>query len=801
MLLLKEKFSKILLALVVFSQLFVLNSCNEKSSSSPKLVKFIVKLKVKSFNYNIYLSGNNAALGNWNPKAVPMEKISDSEWTKTVKINEGEKIEFKANSGHWWAEPLDSNLNLYDNFKLQVVRDTTLIINMFGWSNKIINNIPVLYPDRFLPQRSPLVLDNLWKYHPGDNLDWKNLNYNDSLWVQTDSYLNWTKDTDPKWENIGWFRFHCYADSSIWNTTLAFSISQFGASEIYYNGKLLFSCGKIGNSSESSKPLQNRKWMEFKVDPQYYQLFAVRYSNYKWKDQLDQGFNPGFAIYIKDMNTILNSLQENLSSFVINQTTYTLIPLILFFIHLFLFIFYPKQRQNLFYALSLLGFAGITYFGYQKSIAVNTASIILYYQLNEVSVSVTVFFGLLTSYAIDYIKFPKRWLAFFIAFVILSIWGFLHPIDSGILNYFFFGITAVDIIFSAFNVKGKKKFRGSWIIFIGLIILVIFVVYQVLIDYRLLPMPFGINQVFVYGMLALIISMSLYLSFNFAFINKGLEKQLANVKILSAKTLEQERIANKLELERRILDIENDRKTKELESAKELQISLLPQNVPAIKNLDISCYMETAAEVGGDYYDFFTSGPNNLTAVVGDATGHGLKAGNMVIVTKGLLNIFHDKEEIDEILRRSNHAIKKMNLKMLTMCLSVLRINNNKIQYSSAGMPPLLVYRKKTNSVEQVILKAMPLGAFYDFPYQKTEFEISKGDICLMISDGLSELFDRDKDILGIERISEFLKNSAFKSGEEIVRDIRIKCKSWSGDSPLHDDLTIVVLKLMENNS
>ena len=657
MLIIKEKIYFLITAIIILSQIFLLNGCSEKIPLDKK-VKFIVRLNDKLFNYNLYLSGNDTILGNWNAKAVPMEKISDSEWVKTISFKEGERIEFKANSGSWWAEPLDSCQNLYGNFKLKIVKDTNFIINVFGWSNKIINGIPVLYPKRFLPQRNNLVLDNLWKYHPGNNPEWKNLNYNDSQWVQTDSYLNWTKDTDPKWENTGWFRFHCYADSSIWNTTLAFTLTQLGASEIYYNGKLLFSCGNVGTSADSFIPLQNRKWMEFRIDPQYKQLFAVRYANYKWKEQIDLGFTPGFALYIKDMKTILYSLQENLSSIVTNQITFTVIPLILFFLHLFLFIFYPKQRQNLFYALSLLGFAGITYFGYQKSIAVNPASIILFYQLNEVSVSFTVFFGLLTSYSIDYLRFPKRWLVFLLVFVVLTFWGFLHPVDSGILNYIFFGIVAADVIFSAFKVTGKTNYRGSWIVFMGLIILVIFVNYQVLIDFNLLPMLFGINQVFVYGMLALVISMSLYLSFNFAYINKDLEKQLANVKILSDKSLEQERIANKLELERRILDIENERKSKELESAKELQLSLLPNNIPVLENFDISCYMETASEVGGDYYDFFTSENNVLTSVLGDATGHGLKAGNMVIVTKGLLNIFQSDEAIDEILRKSNHAIK-----------------------------------------------------------------------------------------------------------------------------------------------
>jgi serine phosphatase RsbU (regulator of sigma subunit) len=795
MLITKEKITFFFIALLIISQFFLLNNCSNKIPLN-KTVKFIVRLKDKSFNYKVYLSGNSATLGNWDAKAVPMNKISDSEWVKTILFKEGERIEFKANSGSWWAEPLDSNQNLYGNFKLTINNDTNILINVFGWSNKLINGTPVLYTKSFLPQRNFLVLDDLWKYHTGNNQDWKNINFNDSQWAQTDSYLKWTKITDPKWENTGWFRFHFYADSSIWNTTLAFSIAQFGASEIYYNGRLIFKCGVLGTSAESFRPLQNRKWMDLRIDPRYEQLIAVRYSNYKWKEQMDLGFTPGFVVYLKDMQTMLFRIQENLRSDITHQITFTLVPLILFMLHLFLFGFYPKQKQNLFYALSLLGFAGITYFGYQKSVVTNPDTIILFFQLNEISVTSAVFFGLLTSYAIDYIKFPKRWLVFIIIYVILTIWGILHPFGiTGTLNYIFFGLVAVDIFFSAFKVGSKQNNRGNWIIFIGLIILVIFVLYQILIDYSLMASPVKNNQVFVYGMLAIVIAMSLYLSYNFAFINKDLEKQLSNVKILSDKTIEQERTANKLELDRRILDIENDRKSKELESAKELQLSLLPRVLPAIGNIDLACFMETAAEVGGDYYDFFRSDDDVLTAVIGDATGHGLKAGNMVIVTKGLLNIFQGNEELDEILRKSNLAIKKMNLKMLTMGLAILRIYKNKVQYSSAGMPPLLVFREKTNSVEQIILKAMPLGAFYDFPYQKTVFDISKGDILLMVSDGLTELFNQKKEILGIEKVSEFLNNSAHKTADEIIRNILSQSKLWSADSPLQDDLTIVALK------
>lgn len=96
--------------------------------------------------------------------------------------------------------------------------------------------------------------------------------------------------------------------------------------------------------------------------------------------------------------------------------------------------------------------------------------------------------------------------------------------------------------------------------------------------YRFIDIQFfGSNQVYVFGVLGLIAAMSLYLSYNFAYVNKDLKTQLENVKSLSEKALEQERIAAGLELERRLIEAENARQSKELESARELQLSLLPK--------------------------------------------------------------------------------------------------------------------------------------------------------------------------------------------------------------------------------
>ena len=225
---------------------------------------------------------------------------------------------------------------------------------------------------------------------------------------------------------------------------------------------------------------------------------------------------------------------------------------------------------------------------------------------------------------------------------------------------------------------------------------------------------------------------------------------------------------------------------------------MLPRNVPSIPNLDIAVRMETATEVGGDYYDFFGSDDGRLTAAIGDATGHGLKAGNMVIATKGLFNVLSADGSLDEILKTSNRAIKRMNFHMLTMCLAMVRIKDSRLEYASAGMPPLLLYRKKTGEVEQIVMKAMPLGAFLDFPYYKIETSVSAGDIVLLASDGLLELFNNEQESFGTDRVIDSLKESAVNTADEIIGHILGKVGEWRGDRVLEDDLTMLAIKIRE---
>ncbi len=245
-----------------------------------------------------------------------------------------------------------------------------------------------------------------------------------------------------------------------------------------------------------------------------------------------------------------------------------------------------------------------------------------------------------------------------------------------------------------------------------------------------------------------------------------------------------------------VLEAENKRQTQELEEARQLQLSMLPRELPQLPHLDIAVYMQTATEVGGDYYDFHVALDGTLTVVVGDATGHGMKAGTMVTAAKSLFNSYAPNPDILFSFSEITRCIKRMNFGKLSMCLTMLKIKGDKMEISTAGMPPSFIFRRDTRVVEEHMFKAMPLGTMEKFPYELKETALNSGDTILLMSDGLPELKNKSEEMYGYKRVRNGFEEVAEKSPEDIISYLKNEGSSWvNGEAP-DDDVTFVVIKV-----
>lgn len=248
-------------------------------------------------------------------------------------------------------------------------------------------------------------------------------------------------------------------------------------------------------------------------------------------------------------------------------------------------------------------------------------------------------------------------------------------------------------------------------------------------------------------------------------------------------------------VEQETLRRDYERKTRELEEARAFQLSLLPKTLPAHPRFEIAVSMQTATEVGGDYYDFHLSEDGVLTAAVGDATGHGARAGTMVTVVKSLFSADSGRSAPREFLAEAAVAVKRMELERMAMSLTLARVEGKTLTLAAAGMPPALLYRAATKEVEEIALEGMPLGGLaYD--YQELSLGVASGDTLLLMSDGLPELQDDQGEPFGYPRVRQRFQELGGGAPEDIIAGLGDAARAWIGGKPPNDDVTFVVIRV-----
>ncbi len=237
------------------------------------------------------------------------------------------------------------------------------------------------------------------------------------------------------------------------------------------------------------------------------------------------------------------------------------------------------------------------------------------------------------------------------------------------------------------------------------------------------------------------------------------------------------------------------RKTNELDTARQAQQEMLATNIPAHPELKIDAFLKTATELSGDYYDFSLSSEGVLTMAIGDATGHGTTAGMMVIATKALFKDSADDCNLLSLIRRMSKTIKSVNLPSTFMHITLARYDQGTLKLIGAGMPPILLYRSRTKTVEDIVLKGMPLGSYTEFPYEQLDISLELGDTAFFMSDGLLDLLSPSGEMLQLDRIRKIFSEAGARSPSEVIAHIRKAGIAWRAGRPLKDDVTLLVLQ------
>jgi serine phosphatase RsbU (regulator of sigma subunit) len=276
---------------------------------------------------------------------------------------------------------------------------------------------------------------------------------------------------------------------------------------------------------------------------------------------------------------------------------------------------------------------------------------------------------------------------------------------------------------------------------------------------------------------------------------RAFNRMAEDLSLQQQKLLEQERARKEQELQQRLMAVEYDRKSFELEEARRFQLSMLPKEVPHHAAYDVAVFTRTATEVGGDYYDFRLSG-DVLSVTIGDATGHGAKAGTMVTVVKTLFAGYDGRSEPADFLGDAAEKIKRMDLGRMAMALSLARFEGRHLTVASAGMPPALVHRAATREIEEIAISSTPLGTL-GTEYEQTAVELASGDTVLFQSDGFPELMNDAGQQLGyVSAMDIFALAAREATAEAVIAQLAEQARGWHGEAAPNDDVTFVVVRV-----
>jgi adenylate cyclase len=440
-------------------------------------------------------------------------------------------------------------------------------------------------------EKSTFEFTGPWNYHPGDDTLWSDPRYNDSQWDTLSSIINLASHPDSIFKGYGWFRISIRIDSSMRNQSFALYIDQQGASEVYLNGKLIQKFGSFGKE-DTVEMVTNPKWLpgiiQFTDSLDY--VISVRYSNleahhnYKRYRKEEAGFTMVLGSFQKVMENINDHV--TVSFFILFLF---MIFLILSLIHFLLFLFYRRQKSNLYYSIFMILFSSLIF------ITFLTNSVSEYPPLiNKAGFIILLLFPLFFVPLIGFLYslFMKSVPRFFWITVgtaiILSVLYYLNVSFINVLYVSFVLLLWIEVT-RVVIIGLIRKFDGAWILGTGVLFFILFftIIIVYIISYGSLTFngsSTGASVFFIlllFAILSIPLSMSVYLARDFAKTNINLLNQLEQVKILSEKNLQQEKEKKRiLENQKEQLEIQVAERTKELEWEKEKTEELLLNTLP-----------------------------------------------------------------------------------------------------------------------------------------------------------------------------------------------------------------------------
>lgn len=247
---------------------------------------------------------------------------------------------------------------------------------------------------------------------------------------------------------------------------------------------------------------------------------------------------------------------------------------------------------------------------------------------------------------------------------------------------------------------------------------------------------------------------------------------------------------------------QEERIKQELQIARKVQQSFLPESTPEFKGLDIAAICKPAHETGGDYYDFIALDDNRLAVTIGDVSGKGIQAAFYMTFTKGVLHaICEDFKSTIEVLSKTNTLFRRNSKRgtFVSLIFGVVDLTQDTFSFSRAGHNPLLYFSSKDSKLYEYAPLGIGLGMagnmIFSNNIKEQTIRLAEDDLLVMFTDGVVEATNKMGKFYGDGRLHKLIKNNSKLGAEALLNKIMKDLEEFSLNASQHDDMTMLIIK------
>lgn len=235
---------------------------------------------------------------------------------------------------------------------------------------------------------------------------------------------------------------------------------------------------------------------------------------------------------------------------------------------------------------------------------------------------------------------------------------------------------------------------------------------------------------------------------------------------------------------------------KELEVARRILQTAIPEDIPVLSNVDIAVKYIPAESVGGDYYDFHVV-DNCIGILISDVSGHGISAALIASMVKIVFSILRPLARDPGALLHEMNSIMTghMERNFLTAAYAYIDIGTGTLKYSRAGHEPLIIHKRRTGEYIKYLPPGRAIGLTAEGNYTVSAIDIEPGDRILLLTDGIIESMNRNSEMFGSRNFMDAVKSHHELSANELADYILELMYTWSGKSRnFEDDFSLVIV-------